>query len=369
MKVRDLKIRKILATNSKETIEIELKTDKGIVTASVPMGTSKGKYEVKCLPIETVIKSFSLIKKNFLNKKFSTQEEVDYTLKSIDNTKNFSSIGGNLALGISSACLKGFALEKDMKLFEFLGGKRIPKPLCNFTGGWEKSEIQEFLVFPKSQKSFSEEIFKISKLYLEFGKVLEKTDKNFRYSKNYESAWVTFLESEKILELLSKLTKNSNLLLGLDIAGNYNKRNTNEQREFISELIRNYGIKYVEDPFGEDDFESFAWLREKFNDVLVCGDDLFATNIERLKLGIERKAANAIIIKPNQIGTITDVNNVIEEAKKNGMTTVISHRSGETENTLICHLGVGFGCDMAKIGISGERTVKINEFLRIEDSL
>jgi enolase len=141
------------------------------------------------------------------------------------------------------------------------------------------------------------------------------------------------------------------------------------QYAFISRLIARYRLKYVEDPFKEDDFELFSSLKRNNRDVFVCGDDLIATSLLRLEEALKREAVNAIIVKPNQIGTITDVKKVVEHAKRHNVLTVMSHRSGETEDALIAHLAVGLECDMAKIGISGERICKINEFIRIEEKL
>ncbi|MCS7135219.1 MAG: hypothetical protein NZ893_02150, partial [Candidatus Aenigmarchaeota archaeon] len=153
------------------------------------------------------------------------------------------------------------------------------------------------------------------------------------------------------------------------VAGNYNKRNAKQQYSFIAKLIAKYNLKYVEDPFEEDEFELFASLKRNTKDVLICGDDLTATNLHRLEQAVKREAVNAVIVKPNQIGTITDVKRVVEYAKRHDIITVISHRSGETEDALIAHLGVGLECELAKIGISGERICKINEFIRIEEKL
>lgn len=377
MKIEDLKIRKVLNTKSQETIEIEAKIGKDIVKASVPQGTSKGRYEAKYLPIKAVFKNFRRIKKHFINKEFKSQEEVDSLLRELDRTKNLSKIGGNLALGISSTFLKAFALDAEQQIYEYLGGKKLPKLLANVAGGWERdSEIQEFLIFPIKQNSFSKKVFEISELYVELGKILRSKDKNFRFSKNYESGWVTTLQTEKLLGIISNLIKDKNLYMGLDVAAGdrwngkkYIKRSPKQHFDFISKLIDKYNLKFVEDPFHEDDFESFTRLTRKFNDILICGDDLLCTNTERLKIALARKAVNCVLVKPNQIGTISDTISFVRLAKKHGIKTVISHRSGTTDDVLISHLAVGLECDYAKIGISGERIFKINELIRIEETL
>lgn len=383
MRIENLKIRQIFSTTSQKTIEVELKVRKGVVKASVPIGTSVGKHEAIYLPVERVMRNFSLIKREFVGKEFSTQEEIDILLHKLDGTKNFTKLGGNLALALSSASLKGFALDEDKEVFEFLSRKpSIPRPICNVVGGWKgQSDIQEFLLLPTIQKSFFESIERISSAYHEIGKYLKEFDKSFNFGKNIESAWVTTLNYERTLEIITQIATQKFLRLGLDLAAsqlfdekNYcysdgRKLNAQEQLKFVKNLVEKHPIDYVEDPFEEDDFISFSRLRAQLGRKLIVGDDLLATNLNRLKIGIVRKAINAAIVKPSQVGTISGVIEFVKEAKRNDITTIMSHRSGETEDTLICHLASGLGCDFIKLGISGERTVKINEMIRIEEKL
>ena len=377
LRVKGMNVRKILATNCKLTIELELEIEKGIVKSSVPMGTSTGKYEVKSFSADHILKIFLDIKKHFLDKEFRSQEEVDSKLKSIDGTQNFGLIGGNLALAISSSFLKAFALNDGKEVFEYFSGRRMPIPLANLTGGWgEESEVQEFSVFPEKPKSFKESVFRIADAYLDLGNTLKEEDKTFKFSKNYESAWVTNLSTRRILELLSDVCREYGLRIGMDFGAidrwdgeTYLGRSLEEHRQFISGLIEDFDVKFMEDPFQEDDFDSFAWLTKRFKNVIICGDDLYATNPERLRIGIEKKATNSILVKPNQIGTITDVIKVMEIAKKHKMIIVMSHRSGTTDETLLSHLAVGLGSDLVKYGISGERIIKINELMRIEEKI
>jgi enolase len=387
MIAQNLEIRKILATNSQETIEIELETKKGKVRSSVPIGTSVGKYEAKYLPVDQVIKKFSLIKKHFINEDFSNQEDIDLLLRSIDTTPDLREIGANLALAISSAFLKAFALNEGLEVFEYLlKGKKpsIPKPICNIVGGWKDSkvDIQEYLLLPETQKSFSDSIMKIAKAYRETGKMLIDKDETFAFSKNLESAWVTSLKPEEVLKILENAAEKFDLVIGLDVAASqlwdgekyfYSKSNLRltrtEQIAFMEKLAREFPILYIEDPFHEDDLIGFSTLTHRLRGRIICGDDLYASNLARFKEGVLHKATNGIIIKPNQIGTISDVIKLSEEAKKEKHVRVISHRSGETEDTLICHLAVGLGCEYIKLGISGERTVKINELIRIEEKI
>jgi enolase len=379
MRVLDLKIRKVYASNSKDTIEIEATTKKGKVHASVPFGTSKSKYEVRYLPFNQVVSNFVSIKKYFLDE-FDTLKDVDELLHTIDKTEDFREIGGNLALAISSVFLKAFALEEGIPVFLYLNkNPTMPKPVCNVAGGWKgQSDIQEFLLLPLHQERFIESMEEIMDSYLKLGDELKKIDPTFNYSKNLESAWVTSLTAEKILDAISRV-KGENLMIGLDVAASnlwdgekyvYKDKqlSTMQQIDYMIGLARTYRIFYVEDPFHQDDFVSFSVFTKNSN-CLVVGDDIYATNIKRLKAGLDIKATNAVLVKPNQIGTITDALEFVREAKKNGLKVVVSHRSAETDDNLLSHLAVGFGADYFKLGVSGERIVKINEMIRIEEMI
>jgi len=360
MRVLDLKIRKVFASNSKDTIEIEAKTKKGKVYASVPFGTSKSKYEVRYLPFNQVVSNFVSIKKYFLDE-FDSLKDVDELLHTIDKTEDFREIGGNLALAISSVFLKAFALEEGVPIFSYLNkNPTMPKPVCNVAGGWKgQSDIQEFLLLPLHQERFTESMEEIMESYLKLGDELKKIDPTFNYSKNLESAWVTSLTTEKILDAISKV-KGENLMIGLDVAASnlwngekyvYKDKqlSTMQQIDYMIELSRMYKIFYVEDPFHQDDFVSFSVFTKNSN-CLVVGDDIYATNIKRLKAGLDIKATNAVLVKPNQIGTITDALEFVKEAKKNNMKVVVSHRSAETDDNLLSHLAVGFGADYLSLG-------------------
>jgi len=390
MIARRLEIRQIFATNSQKTIEVELETSKGKVRVSVPMGTSRGKYEVKYLPVDEAMNKFNLIRRHFTNEDFKNQEDVDELLRIIDKSPDFSEIGGNLALAISSAFLKAFALQEEQKIFEYLLNQtrsrpNMPRPVCNIAGGWKesRSDIQEILLLLIHQSSFLDSISRMSQSYLELGKTLRRVDPTFDYGRNWESAWITGLKFAELLKILERMANENDLKIGLDFAASqlwdgsryYVYKYSNkilsklEQLKMIKVLAKEHPIAYIEDPFMEDDFTSFALLTESLQPKLVVGDDLYASNPQRLRDGLEFKATNAMIVKPSQVGTITDLMKTIEIAKKNRIVTVMSHRSGETEDTLIAHLAVGLGCDYVKFGISGERTVKINELIRIEEKL
>jgi enolase len=385
MKVRKMEIRPILAFNAQKTIEIDIHTEKGMVRASVPIGTSKGKNEITYLPIDDVLNKFFLYRREFTKESFDSIREVDHDLKKLDGTNKFSSIGGNLALGISMAFLKAFALHEGKDVFEILLEKKpkMPTPLCNVAGGWEDvSDIQEYMLYPVHFEKFSDVMFKMAEIYRLIENVLAGRDKNFMHGRNLESGWVTGLKIDELLEILTNICKDNMLRIGLDIAGsglfngtfyvlkNEEKKFTiREYREFVLNMVKKYPIHYVEDPFEEDDFNSHAILQGKIRPRMVCGDDLYTTNLSRLIKGIKMESSDVILIKPNQIGTISDVIEVVKAAKKHEMKTVMSHRSGESEDNLISHLAVGLGCDFVKMGIAGERVVKLNELARIEEKI
>ena len=260
----------------------------------------------------------------------------------------------------------------------------MPKPVSNVAGGWNKiSDIQEYLLLPVHQESFAEIAHRIAEAYREFGHALNKEDPTFSWAKNLESGWVTNLRIEEILHFLSEVAAKHLLKIGMDAAAshmwngnNYVYPNANhvlatlQQKDFLEDLMRHYpAIHYIEDPFHQEDFVTFSVLTKEFNQKNIVGDDLYATSVGRLKTVISFGATNSVIVKPNQVGTITDTINFVKLAKENHMKTVFSHRSGETEDTLLCHLAVGLAGDYVKCGIAGERIDKVNELMRIENMM
>lgn len=406
MIIRSLGIRKVFASNALPTIEVEVSTKNGSAKFSVPMGTSTGKHEVVYYPVDETIRKFNMIRRHFTNKGFDNPADVDSTLRSIDKRPDFSDIGGNLAIGISGAMMKAFALEEGKELFHYVydytkdmmahkAKPDMPMPLANVIGGWHgQSDIQEFLLLPLHQKTFLKSVETISDAYHDVGSELAQADPSFKFSKNLESAWVTGLDHEAVLKIMSKIANERYLRIGMDIAGSdlwngkhyeykqvrYEDGQTHklirsEQIELMADLTRRFPITYIEDPFMEDDFVSHSTLTHRIGSdeagkkMYICGDDLYATNYTRLRRGIDYKATNAALVKPNQIGTMTDTIKYVAEAKKHGIRTVMSHRSGTAGDTSICHLAVGMGCDFVKFGIAGERIALINEMLRIENRL
>lgn len=387
MIVRGMSAREVLSTSGRTTVEIEIATDKGVVRVSAPIGTSRGRHEVSILPPEEVIRRFLIIRRNFTFKDFDSQEQVDNQLREIDRTRMFSEIGGNLAIAISSAFMKAFALERGLSIYRYVSeaygtSPSLPIPISNVAGGWHgDSGFQEFELIPLHQETFLDSMKILSSSYLKLGKMIRSSDRTFSGGKNMESGWATSLGIEKILEMMASVAKESNLRIGVDVAAsqlwdgkeyvypNGNRLNTHDQIYYIDKLCRTFPIAYVEDPFHEEDFSSHSLLTDRIRPKLVCGDDLYSTDSTRLTIGWEKKSTSAAIIKPSQIGTITDAVEFFKQASDKKIKTVMSHRSGETDDSMLSHLAVGLGCDYVKFGISGERIFKLNEIIRIEEKL
>lgn len=391
MFIEDLKYRIVFDSRGKETVECEVVSSDFIGRAIAPSGASKGSYEAIYISPYKFKEVGKKISNALIGINVFEQEEIDKTLKDIDGTENFSKIGANFAIATSLACSKLAATILGVPLYQYLGGilaNELPYPLGNVIGGGAhaigSTSIQEFLIIPTGAKSFFEAQLANSKVYRMLGK--EFRNRKIFAAKGDEGAWAAKITDDEAFELLSSVIEKIEeeiglkIKMGLDLAANElwngeyyvyaNKKLTREdQISYVSELIDKYELLYVEDPLHENDFEGFAELT-KNNKCMICGDDIFATNPRRIKKGIEMKAANTVLIKPNQIGTLTDVIEAVKLCKKSEWDVVVSHRSGETEDESIAHLSVAFNATLIKSGVvSGERTVKLNELIRIEDEL
>ena len=401
--IEDVIPRKVFNSRGEETIEIDVITTSGFGRASAPAGKSRGKTEVVYYPqggVDQAVKKVEeLVAPEIVGLNANFQEEIDRTLHEIDGSKDFKVIGGNTAFAISLAVAEAAANSYDSLLFQYLGGQmahELPYPLGNAISGGQHTQgktpdIQEFLVLSHGAGSFLEAATANAQVHRKIGDVLGKKDKLFNGGKSDEGAWIANIENLEALEVLADACEEvgSDLGfecgLGIDVAASYlwngkerkyvykrerKKRNSGEQLDFLLELVKKYHLLYVEDPFHEEDFDSFAELTKKTKDCLICGDDLFTTNNERLSHGIKKSAANAIIIKVNQIGTLTDASETVEMAKANGYLPIIAHRSGDTCDWHIAQLAVALRCPIIKTGIvEGARIAKINELIRIEEFL
>jgi len=401
--IKDVIARKVFNSRGEETIEVDVITTSGFGRASAPAGESRGKAEVIYYPqgrVDQAIKKVEeLIAPEMVGLNSDSQEEVDRVLHEIDGSKDFRAIGGNTAFAISLANAEAAANSHGLLPFQFLGGRtarELPYPLGNTISGGKHTQgkspdIQEFLVLPYGAESFLEAATANTQIHRRIGTILRKKDKLFSGGKSDEGAWVANIGNLDAFEVLANVCggvsdeEGFECGFGVDVAASslwnekedsyiYHRerkeRDKGEQIEFILELIKKYHLVYVEDPFHEEDYESFAELTKKVRNCLICGDDFFATNNERLSRGIKMRAANAAIIKVNQVGTLSDAWETIKIAKRNGYVPVMSHRSGDTCDRHIAHLAVAFKCPIIKTGVvEGARIAKINELIRIEEFL
>jgi enolase len=401
--IEDIIARKVFNTRGEETIEVDVITTSGFGRASAPAGESRGKAEVVYYPqggVDQALKKVEeVIAPEIVGLNADFQEEIDRTLHEIDGSKDFRIIGGNTAFAISLANAEAAANSYGLFLFQYLGGQianQLPYPLGNTISGGKHAhgkspDIQEFLALPYGAESFGEAAYANAEIHKKVGTILKKKDKLFSGGKSDEGAWVAHIGNLDALEVLAKACEETSNELdfecgfGVDVAASSlwdekekaysyaregKKWDSGEQLEFISEIIKKYHLAYVEDPFHERDYESFAELTRKIRNCLICGDDLFVTNSERLSRGIKMRAGNAIIIKVNQVGTLTDAWETVEMAKRNDYTPIMSHRSGDTCDWHIAHLAVAFRCPIIKTGVvEGTRIAKINELIRMEEFL
>ena len=394
MIIKDINLRKIIDSRGNPTVEADIVTNEGFGRAAAPAGASTGTFEAQAWPKNNVDLGISNARENVIPSLIgiasNDQETFDETIKDKDGTKNLQNVGGNIAVALSLACAKAAADSKNIPLFEHVSKTKsysIPAPMSNVLGGGAHAiggtDIQEYLV-TSFDNDVNTAIETNAAVHKEVAKILKEKFPNIALGKGDEGAWVAPLENVEALELVTKAVDNIQketgveIRTGLDVAASEFYKNgkyvykeqtltPDEQVDFMLGLIEEYDLHSVEDPLDQNDFESWASLTDQ-TDSLIIGDDLYVTNSERLKKGIEKKSTNSILIKPNQIGTLTDTIKAVEMAKGAEMATVISHRSGETTDTSIAHLGVAFESHAIKTGImGGERIAKLNELVRISE--
>ncbi len=396
MIIKGVGIRRIIDSRGNPTVEAEITTENGFGRAAAPAGASTGTHEAMAWPNGSVSRGMDFAEDNVIPKLIGltadNQNDFDKVLKEIDGTSNFSILGGNIAVALSLACAKAAADSKKIPLFEYLSKDNdysLPAPMANVLGGGAHAvggtDIQEYLV-TAFHDDFSTAIEANALVHKTVKNLLKEKFPNIALGKGDEGAWVAPLENVEALELVVKAADiveqetGVEIRPGLDIAAsefydgekyNYKEQSLTpeEQVDFVLGLIEEYNLHSVEDPLDQEDYESWASLTKQ-TDALIIGDDLYVTNSDRLAKGIEMKSTNSILIKPNQIGTLTDTQKTVDLADKADMATVISHRSGETTDSTIAHLGVAFGSHAIKTGImGGERIAKLNELVRISEQL
>lgn len=405
--------RQILDSRGNPTIEVDVFTQNGVVgRAAVPSGASTGKYEAVELRDDDqsvylgkgVLRAVNNIN-NVLDeelKGFSVfdQKAIDQAMINLDNTPNKAHLGANAILGVSLAVAKAAAQETGQPLFRYVGGvnaNTLPIPLMNILNGGSHADnsidFQEFMIMPVGASSFSEAL----RMGVEVFHHLKKVLKNKKYATNVgdEGGFAPDIKSNEeaiqiVLQAIEKAgyAPGEDVYIALDAAASefydeenkiyYLKKSTGdkltstEMVSFWKEWTNKYPIISIEDGLHEDDWSGWIKLNKEIGkNVQLVGDDLFVTNIERLSKGIEDKAANSILIKANQIGTLTETIQAVDMANRNSFTSVMSHRSGETEDTTIADLAVALNCGQIKTGSASrtDRIAKYNQLLRIEEML
>ncbi|ESS04028.1 MAG: enolase [uncultured archaeon A07HR67] len=395
-RITSISLRRILDSRGNPTVEADVLTESGgFGRAAAPSGASTGEFEAIERPASEAIAAAREHAVPRLEGRFAgDQRSVDAALRAADGTDDFSAIGANSAVAISMAAAKAAADVLGAPLYQHLGGtfrgENFPIPLGNVVGGGEHAKeatyIQEFLAAPIGAPSIQEAVFTNAAVHAAVADVLD--ERGVPAAKGDEGAWAPPISDAEAFEVVEEAVDRVEsevgfeVRFGLDVAASelydaeadayvYGEetRSTDEQIEYMADLVEEYDLAYVEDPLDENEYEAFAELTDRVGDqTLICGDDLFVTNVDRLREGIDAGAANSILIKPNQIGTLSDAFDAVELATRNGMESVISHRSGETEDTTIAHLAVATDAAYIKTGtVGGERTAKLNELVRIAD--
>jgi len=411
--ITDIIAREILDSRGNPTVEVDVELDSGAVgRAAVPSGASTGEHEAvelrdgdkKRYSGKGVLKAVSnineIISEALLDMDAMNQIEIDNAMIKLDGTANKGNLGANAILGVSMACAKAVSNALDMPLYRYIGGVNaceLPVPMMNILNGGSHADsnvdMQEFMVMPVGASNFREALRMGAEIFHSLKGVLK--EKGYATSVGDEGGFAPSLKSnEEPLELIVKaieiagLKPGKDVMIALDPAASefYDKkkkkyvfsksdkseRSSDEMIEFYEKLIKAYPIISIEDGFAEDDWDGFKnFTKAVGSKIQVMGDDLFVTNTERLKRGIKELSANSILIKLNQIGTVTETIQAVEMAKKAGFTAVVSHRSGETEDTTIADLVVALNTGQIKTGSASrtDRIAKYNQLLRIEEEL
>jgi enolase len=394
--IQEIQLRTILDSRGNPTVEADIYTDSGFGRSAAPSGASTGQFEAKVRePEEAVAFARENVVLKLIGEDSREQLSFDSMLREIDGTPDFRTIGANIAVALSLANAKAAASSLGLELYNYLGGAFVmetPLPLGNVIGGGahaaNATEIQEFLVVPVGAAGAHEAVFANAAVHRKVRELLKKSDR--LCGKGDEGAWAPEISDRDAFEIVKEATNQVSdetgirIAMGIDIAASQmwhsednmyhfrdKNRTTEDQVAYIAELVDQYELIYVEDPLHEDDFSGFASLTELVGDrCLVCGDDIFVTNPGRIADGISNGSANCVLIKPNQIGTLSETFEAIRLSHTNGMDTVMSHRSGETTDTTISHLATAFNCIFLKTGVvGGERIAKLNELIRIEEML
>ena len=405
MNIKDVCAREILDSRGNPTVEVDVILENGVKgRAAVPSGASTGEREALEMRdgdnrfngkgvLKAVNNVNTIIRDKVIGMDASNQKELDYTMIELDGTETKSKLGANAILGVSMAAMKASAIAEGKELYEYIGdGRSLPVPMMNIINGGahadNKLDFQEFMIIPQ-RDTIHERVRVGAEVFHSLKKVLN--DRGLSTGVGDEGGFAPDLESNSegfdlIMEAIEKAgyTPGKDVCMAIDVAasefydGKYNlvgenrSLTTDELIDFYEELVNKYPIISIEDPVDENDWEGFTKVTERLGDkIQLVGDDLFVTNKKCLQQGIDNHAGNAILLKVNQIGTITETLETIDLAKSNGYKTVISHRSGETEDTTIADLAVGLDLGQIKTGSMSrtDRICKYNQLMRIEEEL
>jgi enolase len=400
-KITSIKGRIIHNSRGTKTIEVDVISDNQYLgRTSAPSGASVGKYEAVSFPDDGPEESLRILNENskkFLEFEPSDLKSIDETLKSIDKTSNYSKIGGALAYAITIASMESASKAVGKQLFELISEQdeyRFPIPIGNILGGGAHAgpgtpDIQEILISAPGAKTIRNAIETNFKVHKELRNVIEKADPSFTNGRGDEGGWAPKCDNEKALELCAKACENlgytlgKEVSLGVDFASStqwdeekhlyvYERagfENTPEKQiEFAAGIIEKYKLIYAEDAVHEEAFGDMSELVSKFPKTMIAGDDLTVTNKDILKKAIENKSCNAAILKVNQAGSLYDALEFVKVASNNDIKLITSHRSGESIDSQISHIGIGTNSKMLKVGVvGGERVAKLNELIRLSE--
>ncbi|RQD70277.1 MAG: phosphopyruvate hydratase [Tindallia sp. MSAO_Bac2] len=410
--IADVYGREVMDSRGNPTVEVEVYLEDGTMgSAIVPSGASTGIFEAVELRdgdksrylgkgVQKAVENVNdIIAPEIIGMDATDQVSLDETLLKLDGTPNKSKLGANAILGVSMASVRAAAQSIEIPLFQYLGGvnsKQLPTPMMNILNGGEHADnnvdIQEFMVMPLGADNFKEGLRMCAEVYHHLKKVLK--DRGLGTGVGDEGGFAPNLDSnEEALKVIIEAIENAGYVPGDDmkiaidaaassfyneenlqyeLAGEGVNKNAKEMIDYYESLLDKYPIISIEDGLAEEDWEGWAEMTRRLGHrIQIVGDDIFVTNTQRLKRGIEEKSANSILIKLNQIGTITETLDTIEMAKRAGFTCVISHRSGETEDNTIADLAVAVNAGQIKTGAPArtDRVAKYNQLLRIEDML
>jgi len=398
-KISSIEGRILYNSRGSKTIEVDVKSDgKFLGRVCAPSGASVGKYEAVSFPNGKPEESLKILKENaqkFIGIESSDLKAIHDILKSLDNSTNYSVIGGALAFAITIASMESASKALEEPLFKTLSHEssfKFPFPLGNILGGGAHAgpgtpDIQEILICATGSKTIEEAIETNLMVHSELRRVLEKEDPSFTNGRGDEGGWAPRLENQKALEVSARACENLGFTLGKEVSlgvdfasstqwnevkGKYVydragfENSTSEQIDFAADIIEKYKLIYAEDAVHEEAFEDMAELTSKFPNILVTGDDLTVTNKDILAKAINSKSCNAAILKVNQAGSLFDALEFAKLANQNNIRLITSHRSGESIDSQISHIGLATKSKMLKVGVvGGERIAKLNELLRL----